>query len=141
MIATNYAQLEEMIRNRARQAMNSTRELSLFDMRLCVTKFYTGGTPVMYSRTGALGNTPEVSSLSDGGDTLSFEAFLNTGHGYTTGARPSMLQVLKLANDGIPFITPSGRPAKPTVGKKGFWDDAEKRIEKDLYNTMKKFFK
>lgn len=95
----------------------------------------------MYQRTGALGNTPKTSDLMDGGDVISFEAYLDTGHRYSTGARPSMLQVLKLANDGIPFTTSSGRLAKPTVGRSGFWEDAEKRVEKDLYNTMKRYFK
>ena len=141
MVATSLAQLEEQIRARAKEAMTLAKEMSLYDLRLCVTKFYTGGTPVMYQRTRALGNTPKVSSLSDGGNTIEFEASLDTGHQYTTGANPTMLQVLKLANNGEPFTTPSGASARPTVGRGGFWEEGKQRVEKDLYNSMKRYFK
>ena len=47
-----------------------------------------------------------------------------------------MDKVLDLANYGIPWAS----YVNPTVGKKGFWERAEKKIEKDLEDTMGKFF-
>ena len=39
-----------------------------------------------------------------------------------------------------PFTTKNGYPARPTLGKKGFWEASEKEIERVLDETMMSFF-
>lgn len=141
MTATNMKQLEQMMLKEMRKAMNVASEKMLADMYDETEKYYTKGKPVAYQRTGALGDTPKTTSLSQIGASVSFEAYLDTDYQYTTGSDPTMEQVLDLANYGIPFTTKNGYPARATLGKKGFWERSEKKIEKTLNRTMKKFFR
>ena len=97
--------------------------------------FYAGGHPVLYQRTGQLGNTPIATAVSGGGDTLSFKAYLNKGGGYSTGKSPSMSAVLELANYG------SYPGLKPTVGAGGFWERALTYIESDLNSSFSAYFR
>ena len=138
-------QLNAILIKKLGKAMNVTANKVLADMYDETGKFYTVGKPVMYERTGALGDTPKttlptISSLGNGGE-VSFDAYLDTNHQYKSGDNPSMQQVLKLANYGTPWTTASGATAKPTVGKSGFWERAENKMEKTLNRTLKKFFK
>jgi hypothetical protein len=52
-----------------------------------------------------------------------------------------MQEVLDLANDGTPFITKNGYPARPVVGKGQFWQRSEKKMQKTLNQTLRKFFR
>lgn len=141
MTVNNMRQLEQMLLKEAQKAMTVASDKILADMYDETGKFYTKGSPKMYQRTGALGDTPRTTAISTSGKTVSFDAYLDTSHGYTTGSNPSMLQVLNLANYGTPFTTKNGYPAKPTLGQKGFWERAEKKMQKTLDRTMSKFFK
>lgn len=140
MIANNMKELEQMLLKEAQKALNVTSKKALADMYESTGNFYTKGNPQMYKRTGALGDTPKVTSITTSGNEVSFEAYLDLSHQYTSGSNPSMTQVLYLANDGIPFTTKNGYLARPTLGNKHFWDEAEKKIEKTMNRTLKKFF-
>lgn len=140
MTATNMKQLKQMIIKRAEKAMSVASEKMLADMYDETAGFYTGGEPTMYERTGALGDTPRTTAPTVSGDTISFEAYLDTKHQYTSGSNPNMQQVLELANYGKPFITKNGYPAKPTVGNQGFWERATAKMQDTFYDTLKKFF-
>ena len=141
MAANNMSQLNAMLMKELRKAMNVASEKMLADMYDETGKFYTKGKPKSYERTGALGDTPRTTALTSVGNSVSFEAYLDLNHQYTTGSYPSMEQVLKLANSGIPFTSKNGYPARPTLGKKGFWEASEKKMERTLNQTMRKFFK
>ena len=141
MVANNLNQLKMMMMKEMTKAMRVTSDKVLADMYGETGKFYTKGKPKMYQRTGALGDTPRTTAVSMGGQTASFEAYLDQSHQYYTGDHPSMGQVLDLANYGKRWITKGGNPAKPTVGKKGFWERTEKKIGKTFERTLKKFFK
>lgn len=145
MTANSMSELNAMLIKELGKAMNVTSDKVLADMYDETGKFYTKGKPVMYERTGALGDTPKttsptISSFGNGGE-VSFDAYLDTNYQYTSGDNPSMQQVLELANYGTPWTTKSGATAKPTLGKKGFWERAEKKMEKTFNRTLKKFFK
>lgn len=145
MTANNMSDLNAMLIKELGKAMNIASDKALADMYDETGKFYTKGSPVMYDRTGALGDTPKttavtISSFGNGGQ-ASFEAYLDTNHQYTSGDNPNMQQVLELANYGTPWTTASGATAKQTLGKKGFWERAEKKMDKTLDITLKKFFK
>lgn len=137
--ASNMDELNAMLMSEMRKAMDVASSQMLPDMYDETYKFYTKGESKMYERTGALGGTPKVSPPTAIDKTVSFDAYLDTTHRYTTGKNPTMLDVLNLANYGI--IDSSVGYLKPTLGKKGFWEAAEKKMDKTLNRTMKKFFK
>lgn len=141
MIANNMRELEQMLLKEMRKAMVVTSDKVLADMYDETEKFYTKGKPKMYKRTGALGDTPKTTALSAVGNEVSFDAYLDTSGGYTSGSKPSMTQVLNLANYGTPFTTKNGYPSKPTLGQKGFWERAEKKMQDTLDKTLKQYFK
>lgn len=141
MTAKNMKELEQMLLKEMRKAMNVASERMLADMYDETGGFYTQGNPKMYQRTGALGDTPKTTAVSSSGNVVSFKAYLDTSGGYTTGDNPSMTQVLDLANYGKPWTTKSGSPARTTLGKKGFWERAEKKMQRTLDRTMRQFFK
>ena len=140
MTAKNMKELEQMLLKEMRKAMNVASERMLADMYDETGGFYMQGNPKMYQRTGALGDTPKTTAVSSSGNVVSFKAYLDTSGGYTTGDNPSMTQVLDLANYGKPWTTKSGSPARATLGKKGFWERAEKKMQRTLDRTMRQFF-
>lgn len=140
MTAKNMKELEQMLLKEMRKAMNVASERMLADMYDETGGFYKQGNPKMYQRTGALGDTPKTTAVSSSGNVVSFKAYLDTSGGYTTGDNPSMTQVLDLANYGKPWTTKSGNPARATLGKKGFWERAEKKMQRTLDRTMRQFF-
>lgn len=140
MTAKNIKELEQMLLKEMRKAMNVASERMLADMYDETGGFYTQGNPKMYQRTGALGDTPKTTAVSSSGNVVSFKAYLDTSGGYTTGDNPSMTQVLDLANYGKPWTTKGGSPARATLGKKGFWERAEKKMQRTLDRTMRQFF-
>lgn len=140
MVANNMAELEKMLLKEMKKAMQVSAQKSLADMYEETGDFYTGGDPDIYERTGALGDTPRTTEVSTSGNEVSYKAYLEKTGGYTTGDNPSMEQVLNLANYGDAWTTSSGKKARPVVGKSGFWERAERKIEKDLNDTMSSFF-
>lgn len=140
MIANNMNDLERMLRKETKKAMDVASAKSLGDMYEETGDYYSQGRPAIYERTGALGDTPKITRTTSSGDEVSFDAYLDQNYVYSTGDNPSMGQVLDLANYGIRWKTKSGAPAKATVGKNGFWERAEKKMEKTLDDTMSQFF-
>lgn len=140
MIAKNMNELNKMLMKEIQKAMKVTSEKVLGDMYEETGGFYTQGSPKMYQRTGALGDTPKTTAISTMGNEVSFEAYLDKNHQYTTGSNPNMTDVLNLANYGKQFTTKNGGKARPTLGKKGFWEESEKKMEKTFDDIMKKFF-
>ena len=143
-VARNMMQLNNMLMRELKSTMKKVRKKSKEDMKEATKWFYDGGEPEMYVRTGALGDTPKVTynnsyTYSNGGE-VSFTAYLDKSHVYTTGDRPDMEKVLDLANDGIQWVTANGYYARNTVGNKKFWERAEENIEKDFESTLSKTF-
>ncbi|MCD8290013.1 MAG: hypothetical protein LUC91_00745 [Prevotella sp.] len=135
MTASSMAQLEQMMRKELQKAMTVVSAKVEADMYEEVGKFYTKGTPVMYQRTGQLGNSPATTALTSLGNAVSFEAYLDQSEGYSTGKKPSMTAVLNLTNYG------SYPGLRPALGKTGFWERAENKMEKTLNQTMRKYFR
>lgn len=102
--AKNMKQLNQMLMKNLQKALDEANRKILEDMCEETEDFYTGGTPVKYQRTGALGDTPRTTAVSakttSNGGSASFDAYLDTSEQYTTGKRPSMKTVLTLANKG-----------------------------------------
>ena len=147
MTAKNTNELESMLRKQLRVAMGVAAKKAMDEMNKEVAyptgRFYRGGTPVKggYHRTGALGDTPRTTKPKIEGDTASFEAYLDKSHKYTTGDQPTMIKVLRLANDEEPWETRWGSLARSTVGESGFWDRAEDKIKESFEKTIQHYFK
>lgn len=139
--ARNAKQLNALIMKDLKKAAHIASEKMLADMYEETGDFYTGGEPVMYQRTGALGDTPCTTSVavssSPYGGSVSFKAYLDTSTDYTTGRSPSMETVLDLANTGGNMTNP---PMRAVVGKYGFWDRAKDKMEETFKQTMDQFF-
>lgn len=138
-VASSMGELEAMLRQQLQSAMQVVQAKSEADMFEEVGNFYTAGSPTIYQRTGALGSSPRTTGLSVGGNSVSFEAYLEppgytvpnpafTSRGYASYFSP--IQVLNAAE--YHFANVRGRP--------GFWRRSEQKIERDLNSTLASFF-
>ena len=158
MVATSMEELERQLMLKLKQTMNAASHEMQMDAYDEVRDFYSQGSPVVYQRTGALGDTPRATIPKVSGNEITFEVYLDQDytypitntvvtsydgkHHYTSrGSAPTMGQVLELANYGKPFTTKGGKLAHPTLGKKGFWEQAEKAMSKRLKSKIKENFK
>lgn len=132
MVASNMAQLEKMLMQRLNSAMTVASEQMLADMYKETGSFYTAGKPKKYKRTGALGDSPRTTALTQMRNGISFWAYLDDGHDYTTGTF-TMGQVLQRAE--------STHFRSGILGRPKFWQRTQKRFERTFRSTMKKFFK
>lgn len=139
MAANNLAELEKELNKELRKSMIEAKNKALADMEEETSDYYEGTDPT-YVRTYALRDTPKTSDLSIKNNDISFNAYLDQTHQYTTGDNPTMAKVLNLANYGKPWKTASGALARQTVGKKGFWERAENKMEKSLDDIISKNF-
>lgn len=138
MTVKNSAELEKALKQQLKKAMSVGSKKVLADMYESAGSFYTGGEPVLYERTGALGDTPETTDVTVDGDTVSFKAYFDDAGGYSTGKNPTMHDVLDLANYGI--TNSSVGNLRRTVGKSGFVEEADKKIEQTMDSVLSQFF-
>ena len=140
MAGTLSGQLKKQILSELQGAVSKAAAKTMDDMNDAIDTFYSGGQPKKYIRTGALGDTPRTTPVQSSGNTISFTAYLDTSHVYSTADQPSMGQVLDLANYGIPWQTGGGGWAHPTVGSPGFWEEAQEKMKKTIEDTLKSQF-
>jgi len=134
-MASNMAQIEDEIKQMLLKACKEMAVKAKREMQEETWDFYFGGMPAVYQRTGSLGNTPEVTPVSVSGNSITFDAYLNQDYTYTTGKRPSMNEVLQLANEG------ELAGFRPVVGKTGFWDRAKERMKGEWQDILQKYCK
>ena len=138
-VATSMGELERMLQQQLHNAMQVVQTKAETDMREETANFYSVGSPTIYHRTGALGNSPRVTGLSGGGNSVSFEAYLEppsytvpniafTSRGYASYFSP--LQVLNAAEYHFAHVR----------GRSGFWHRSELKMERDLNNILSTFF-
>lgn len=138
MVARNMKQIEDILRKNVRKAMGIVAAKVEADMYEETGGFYTQGKPVKYVRTGTLGDTPKTTAISETGNMVTFNAYLDQSHQYTTGKSPSMGAVLDVANDhGLA----SAYALRPPLGKQHFWERAEAKMEQTFNDTMNSFFR
>lgn len=131
MVASNMAQLEQMLMNQMKKAMNVAAEQMKADVYEQVGSFYTQGSPKVYIRTGALGDTPRVTPITSSGKTVSYEVYLDQSHSYSTGTW-DMATVMEHAESGN---------GGGILGKPGFWQRSQNNFQKTLDKVMRSFFR
>lgn len=144
------AELNRALRNEINAAMNEMQTQALADMREEVGKYYDGSSPLMYKRTHHLARTPRVSSFTRSSDRVEFDAYLDTKYTYpsitytywdgnqTTSKSPSMSDILNLTNNGT--TSSSVGKLHPTLGNSGYWEEAEKKMERSLATIIRRHF-
>lgn len=142
-IANGAGELEQMFRQALQMAMQAVESKAKDDMFEEVGNFYSIGSPTIYRRTGGLRSSPRTTGVSVGGAfggiSASFEAYLEPPHyrvpnidftsrGYASYFSP--LQAMNAAEYHFAHV----------LGRPGFWQRSERRIEQDLNSTLASFF-
>ena len=139
-IANNSAELEKMIMDQVQKAMQATQVKIKADMLKETKAFYSQGSPILYTRTGQLGSSPRTTPVVMGGNSASFEAYLQLGsyhvpneaftsRGWASYFSP--LEVMTAAEAGTAHIK----------GKSGFWERSLQHMEKDVNTVFGRYFK
>ena len=139
-VAKNSAELEKMIMDQAQKAMQATQVKIQADMLKETQAFYSQGSPILYTRTGQLGSSPKTTPVVMGGNSASFEAYLQLGsyhvpneaftsRGWASYFSP--LEVMTAAEAGTAHIK----------GKSGFWERSLKHMESDVKTVFGRYFK
>lgn len=139
-VANNSAELEKMIMDQVQKAMQATQVKIKADMLKETKAFYSQGSPILYTRTGQLGSSPRTTPVVMGGNSASFEAYLQLGsyhvpneaftsRGWASYFSP--LEVMTAAEAGTAHIK----------GKSGFWERSLQHMEKDVNTVFGRYFK
>lgn len=138
-VANSMGELEQMFRHQLQSAMQVVQSKAEADMFEEVGSFYTSGSPKIYPRTGNLGSSPRTTALSIGGNSVSFDAYLEQGSYDGVNA---YLQSLGFKSYFSPLqaFTAAENHTSHVLGRPGFWKRSEQRIEQDLNNTIASFF-
>lgn len=139
-VANNSAELEKMIMDQVQKAMQATQIKIKADMLKETKAFYSQGSPILYTRTGQLGSSPRTTPVVVGGNSASFEAYLQLGsyhvpneaftsRGWASYFSP--LEVMTAAEAGTAHIK----------GKSGFWERSLQHMEKDVNTVFGRYFK
>lgn len=128
MTINNLGQLDKVLTRQMKKAMNVAAKKMEADACEEVGLFYTEGVPKVYVRTGALGDTPQVTAVTTDGKTARFSVYLDQTHVYSSGMPMSV--VLDLAEEREGGV----------LGKPHFWKRSQKDFQKTLTQTMQSFF-
>lgn len=138
MDASSFEELKRQLLDEMTKAMSEVATLADEDMINATDYFYAGGSPKMYHRTGMLDTTPSLTDIKRMGNMITFDAYLDQNYAYSTGLKPSMGDVLNLANDGK--TNSSVGKLRSTVGNQHFWEKAEDDISRNLNKVMTRHF-
>lgn len=143
MVVRSIKALREAVENDMRKAMKEAERKSLDAMREAIVDFYDYAQPIVYERTYRLLNTPRVEMIETNG----FKAYLDDDYTYPSvthtingvsyhSKEPTMADILELTNydnrnSSVGYL-------HPTVGKKGYWEEAEKKMVKIVDKAIMK---
>ena len=139
-VANNSAELEKMIMDQVQKAMQATQVKIKADMLKETQAYYSQGSPKLYTRTGQLGSSPRTTPVVMGGNSSSFEAYLQLGsyhvpnevftsRGWSSYFSP--LEVMTAAEAGTAHIK----------GKSGFWQRSLQHMERDINTVFGRYFR
>lgn len=142
-MARSWAELEREIKQRMKSAMMVVQLRAETIMQEELFGFYAGGHPKRYQRTGQLGQSWRTTGVSEGGDSVSFKAYLDVGStsyqvpnplfdftGDGTFSHFTSQEVFDAAEGGYAHV----------VGRPGFWARSEQKFEQELNNVMAQYF-
>ena len=139
-VANNSAELEKMIMDQVQKAIQATQVKIKADMLKETQAFYSQGSPILYTRTGQLGSSPKTTPVVIGGNSASFEAYLQLGsyhvpnEAFTSRGWASYFSPLEV-------MTAAEAGAAHIKGKSGFWERSLKHMESDVKTVFGRYFK
>ena len=140
--ARNMSELNSMLLAEVNNVMQEFSKQALSDMKEQTSEFYDYAQPEVYERTEVLKNSPKISNVTITttpiGGVVSFDAYLDQNHRYTTGKNPTMHQVLEVAETHKKC---SYYKLRAPVGHQGFWKRSQKSMARDFKKTMRKYFR
>lgn len=137
--ATSIAELRKMLQDEMKAAMNEVHSKVEADMKKELSEFYSQGSPVLYVRTGALGNASRTTGVSGGGNMLTFDAYLEPPS-YATPNMDFVNRGFASYYDGATVLTAAESHSSHILGKGGFWSRILKDIKTDLMDSMSSHF-
>ena len=137
---SNMAAIKRAIQKEAKAAMRDAQKKMWKKTRQEIESFYYQGSPTIYERTGTLGNSPQITSLQDSGDSLEYEIYLDQSVSYEVPNEA-------FTSRGFPsyFTTPEIFEAAESgsfgvKGKPGFWARSEAEFQNILDSAMAQHF-
>lgn len=136
--ARNMQELQKMLMDELNKSMREVATKTKEDMKKQVEWYYEGTTPKQYVRTYHLKNTPSVTRVMTHGKECSFDAYLDSEYTYTTGKKPTMMDVLKLTND---FQQNSSVGwLRRGIGNPGYWERAKNAMSNSFDRILSSHF-
>ena len=126
----SFGALKLALQKEMRQALQETAEKAYDDTLLNNKRFYSGGTPKRYIRTGMFGNAAKIKPIQGGDDSISVDVGRDGDYSYDTGMHPSGWTVFSWAESGSHGL----------VGLTGTWADTEADIQVDLDSIFSSHF-
>lgn len=137
---SSMAAIKKAIQKKAKAAMRDAQKKMWKKTRQEIESFYYQGSPTIYGRTGTLGNSPQITSLQDSGDSLEYEIYLDQSVSYEVPNEA-------FTSRGFPscFTTPEIFDAAESgsfgvKGKPGFWARSEAEFQNILDSSMAQHF-
>lgn len=137
---SNMVAIKRAIQKEAKAAMRDAQKKMWKKTRQELESFYNQGSPTIYERTGTLGNSPQITSLQDSGDSLEYEIYLDQSVSYevpneafTSRGFPSYFttpEIFEAAEGGTSGVK----------GKSGFWARSEAEFQNILDSAMAQHF-
>lgn len=117
------------LKKKLRSTIDEIADKSVVIMEEELENFYNGGVPLFYVRTGTLGTTPRVTDKYCSSNEAGVRASLNQDISYDTGTF-----------SGAEVIDAAEHEKHGIVGRGGFWERSEERINETVDETIEKNF-
>ena len=126
----SFGALKLALQREMRQALQETANKAYDDTLVWNRRFYSGGEPKKYVRTGMFGDAAQIKPIQGSGDYISVDVGRDGDYGYDTGMHPSGWTVFSWAEEGSHGL----------VGLTGTWADTETEIQSDMDSIFSSYF-
>lgn len=126
----NWSALKKALQKEMLNATTEARDESYKQLQLNLQRFYTGGIPKKYHRTGQFGESAEYDGVIGGGDLVYTSVYMDGDYQYLTGSKPSGWTVFQWAEYGDAGI----------VGLPYTWANTEDDVEEIVDKVFEKHF-
>lgn len=101
-----------------------------------VSSFYTQGSPKIYVRTGALGNSPKVTPVNSNGNQAEFKAYLDQSYSYPMPNQDFIQRGYASYFTTQEVLENAENHTAHILGKPGFWARSESQFQQILDDAI-----
>lgn len=135
-VARNMAELSSMIMREVRNAMVEAHAKSVSDTEQEVNSFYSQGSPLIYERTGKLGNSVRNTNVSSSGNSCTFSIWLDQDYSYDM-PNTAFTDLGFASYFTTPMVLEAAEAGTARIkGKPGFWNRSTNKIENNLKTSF-----